>query len=159
MGSIAFLTSGAVLYNPLSSSNGSLASYYEWDSLDPCYGHSDSDKQYHYHAVSTIRFVAHFCYFLVLLKKVLIMPKLSHPNPQIASCISVATTASYPGTLVGYAVDGYPIYGYSTNSAGTTLKSCWSTTKSSPTTVSDFTYDSTGYKNGTCHLDYVSFIT
>jgi hypothetical protein len=26
-------------------------------------------------------------------------------------------------------------------------------TKTSPTTISDFTYDSTGYANGTCHLD------
>ncbi len=31
---------------------GSLASNYEWDTLDPCYGHSDASKQYHYHAVS-----------------------------------------------------------------------------------------------------------
>jgi hypothetical protein len=52
MGAIAFFTSGAVLYNPLSASNGSLASYYEWSTLDPCYGHSSVDKQYHYHAVS-----------------------------------------------------------------------------------------------------------
>lgn len=54
MGPIAFFTSGAVLYNPLSSSDGSLASYYEWDTLDPCYGHSSVDKQYHYHAVRHI---------------------------------------------------------------------------------------------------------
>ena len=55
MGSIAFFTSGAVLYNPLSDANGSLASYYEWSTLDPCYGHSSVDKQYHYHAVSYLR--------------------------------------------------------------------------------------------------------
>jgi len=52
MGSIAFFTSGAVIYNPLSDANGSLASYCEWSTLDPCYGHSSVDKQYHYHAVS-----------------------------------------------------------------------------------------------------------
>ena len=51
MGAIAFMTTGTVLYNPLSSTDGSLASYYEWDTLDPCYGHSSVDKQYHYHAV------------------------------------------------------------------------------------------------------------
>jgi hypothetical protein len=51
MGSIAFMTSGATLYNPLSGTDGSLASYYEWSTLDPCYGHSSQDKQYHYHAV------------------------------------------------------------------------------------------------------------
>jgi hypothetical protein len=31
-----------------------LASYFEWDTLDPCYGHSSSEKQYHYHAVSLL---------------------------------------------------------------------------------------------------------
>ncbi len=68
------------------------------------------------------------------------------------TCITGATTAS-SNTLLGYAVDGYPVYGYATNSAGTTLKTCWSTTKSSPTLVSDFTYNSTAYSAGTCHLD------
>ena len=52
MGSIGFMTSGATLYNPLSGPDGSLASYYEWSTLDPCYGHSSVDKQYHYHAVN-----------------------------------------------------------------------------------------------------------
>ncbi len=51
MSVMAMTTSGTPMYNPLSSSNGSLASYYEWSTLDPCYGHSDADKQYHYHAV------------------------------------------------------------------------------------------------------------
>jgi len=51
MGVMAITTSGAPIYNPLSSSNGSLASYYEWTTLDPCYGHTDADYQYHYHAV------------------------------------------------------------------------------------------------------------
>jgi len=52
MGVMAITTSGAPIYNALSSSNGSLASYYEWTTLDPCYGHTDADYQYHYHAVS-----------------------------------------------------------------------------------------------------------
>jgi hypothetical protein len=52
MGVMGVTTSGAPIYNPLSSSNGSLASYYEWTTLDPCYGHTDADYQYHYHAVS-----------------------------------------------------------------------------------------------------------
>jgi hypothetical protein len=51
MGAIAFFTSGAVLFNPLSTTDGVLASYDQWDTLDPCYGHSNKDKQYHYHAV------------------------------------------------------------------------------------------------------------
>ena len=52
MGAWAFISTGTTLYNPLSGSDGSLASYYEWSTLDPCYGHSDVNKQYHYHAVS-----------------------------------------------------------------------------------------------------------
>ena len=52
MGVMAITFTGAPIYNPLSSSNGSLASYYEWTTLDPCYGHTDADYQYHYHAVS-----------------------------------------------------------------------------------------------------------
>ena len=55
MGVMAITTSGAPIYNPLSSSDGSLASYYEWTTLDPCYGHSDASYQYHYHAV-----ISHF---------------------------------------------------------------------------------------------------
>jgi len=51
MGAIGFITTGTVIYNPLSSPEGNLASYYEWSSLDPCFGHSSPDMQYHYHAV------------------------------------------------------------------------------------------------------------
>ena len=74
-------------------------------------------------------------------------------NPQVSgTCITGATTAS-PKTLIGYAVDGYPVYGYAANSSGSTLKSCWTTTASSPTNMANFTYDSTAYSAGTCHLD------
>jgi len=121
LGAIAYINTGTVLYNPLSSTDGSLASYYEWTTLDPCYGHSSPDSQYHYHAVS-------------------------------GSCITNSTTPS-ARQLIGYATDGYPVYGYGTNSAGVTLKSCWTTTSTSPTSVSNFSYDSTGYAAGTCHLD------
>jgi hypothetical protein len=96
MGVMAITTSGAPIYNPLSALNGSLASYYEWTTLDPCYGHTDAD---------------------------------------------------------------YPIYGYASNSAGTTLKSCWYSTSTSPSYMSEFTYNSTGYTAGTCHLDYANGYT
>ena len=52
MGATAYITSGTVMYNPLSSPQGNLASDKEWVSLDPCYGHSSPDSQYHYHAVN-----------------------------------------------------------------------------------------------------------
>ena len=126
MGVMAITTSGAPIYNPLSAMNGSLASYFEWTTLDPCYGHTDADYQYHYHA--------------------------------IADCISDATDAS-TNTQIGYFIDGYPIYGYASNSAGTTLKSCWYSTSSSPSYMSEFTYNSTGYTAGTCHLDYANGYT
>lgn len=77
---------------------------------------------------------------------------------QISSCITNATTAS-TNTQIGYFIDGYPVYGYSENSSGTTLKSCWYSTYTSPTLVSEFTYNSTGYTAGTCHLDYANGYT
>ena len=77
---------------------------------------------------------------------------------QISSCVPNATVASY-NTQVGYFIDGYPIYGYATNSAGTTLKSCWYSTSTSPSLISQFTYNTTGYTAGTCHLDYANGYT
>jgi len=53
MGVEGYVMSGGTVYDHRSSPTGDLASYYEWDSLDPSYGHSDSAGQYHYHAVPT----------------------------------------------------------------------------------------------------------
>merc|ERR1712122_45445 len=53
MGATGYVTSGAVVFDARSSPDGDLATYYEWDTLDPYHGHSDEDKQYHYHAVPT----------------------------------------------------------------------------------------------------------
>merc|ERR1712226_913940 len=46
-----YVKSGTTTFDARSSPDGNLAAYYEWDSLDPYYGHSDGSKQYHYHAV------------------------------------------------------------------------------------------------------------
>jgi len=56
IGSDGFVMSGGVTYDHRAdnSANAKLASYWEWDSLDPSYGHSSQNKQYHYHAVSEI---------------------------------------------------------------------------------------------------------
>merc|ERR1712049_7398 len=51
MGATGYVTSGTTTFDARSSPDGNLAAYYEWDSLDPYYGHSDGSKQYHYHAV------------------------------------------------------------------------------------------------------------
>merc|ERR1719328_315223 len=53
LGVVGYVMSGGTVYDHRSSPTGDLASYYEWDSLDPSYGHSDSAGQYHYHAVPT----------------------------------------------------------------------------------------------------------
>ena len=58
MGATGYVTSGAVTFDARSSDDGDLAAYYEWDTLDPYYGHSNAVNQYHYHAVSL--------YFLVV---------------------------------------------------------------------------------------------
>jgi len=49
MGTTGWVNSGGVLFDHRSDTDGSLASYYEIDSLDPCNGHSDGRYQYHYH--------------------------------------------------------------------------------------------------------------
>merc|ERR1711953_1626922 len=51
MGATGYVTSGTTTFDARSSPDGNLAAYYEWDSLDPYFGHSDQSKQYHYHAV------------------------------------------------------------------------------------------------------------
>jgi len=50
MGVSGYVKSGATIYDHRSNPDGSLAVYYEWDSLDPYHGHSSPDGQYHYHA-------------------------------------------------------------------------------------------------------------
>ena len=57
MGVTGYVMSGSTVFDHRSSPFGDLASYYEWDSLDPSFGHSDQNKQYHYHAVSTYQYV------------------------------------------------------------------------------------------------------
>merc|ERR1712241_1047075 len=51
MGATGYVSSGTTTFDARSSPDGNLAAYYEWDSLDPYFGHSDQSKQYHYHAV------------------------------------------------------------------------------------------------------------
>jgi len=49
MGTTGWIISGGVVFDYRSEVDGSMAYYYEGDTLDPCYGHSDVDDQYHYH--------------------------------------------------------------------------------------------------------------
>ena len=56
MGVTGYVKSGGTIYDHRSNPDGSLAVYYEWDSLDPYHGHSSPNGQYHYHAVSTIHY-------------------------------------------------------------------------------------------------------
>ena len=57
MGATGYVTSGTTTFDARSSPDGNLAAYYEWDSLDPYFGHSDQSKQYHYHAVCIRRVI------------------------------------------------------------------------------------------------------
>jgi hypothetical protein len=49
-----FVASGAALYDHRSTNdaNAETAWFNEGDSLDPSFGHSDGNEQYHYHKVS-----------------------------------------------------------------------------------------------------------
>ena len=64
MGATGYVTSGTTTFDARSSPDGNLAAYYEWDSLDPYFGHSDQSKQYHYHAVCIRRVI---CIFTLLI--------------------------------------------------------------------------------------------
>ena len=55
LGSVGWVETGGVVYNHLSNPDGSLAAYYELDSLDVCGGHSSPNSQYHYHLVRNLR--------------------------------------------------------------------------------------------------------
>ena len=57
MGVVGYVMSGGTVYDHRSSPMGDIASYNEWDSLDPSFGHSDNNNQYHYHAVSVATFI------------------------------------------------------------------------------------------------------
>ena len=57
MGVVGYVMSGGTVYDHRSSPMGDIASYNEWDSLDPSFGHSDNNNQYHYHAVSIVTFI------------------------------------------------------------------------------------------------------
>ena len=54
MGCVGYLFSGGCVFDHRSgdADDAPLAIYWEGDSLDPYYGHSNNVYQYHYHAVS-----------------------------------------------------------------------------------------------------------
>ena len=54
MGAVGWAVSGGTFFDHRSAPDGSLAAYYEWDTLDYSAGHSDDQFQYHYHAVREI---------------------------------------------------------------------------------------------------------
>jgi hypothetical protein len=51
MGIMGYSSSGGHIYNQVSSTNGTMAYFYEGSSLDSCGGHSDPTGTYHYHKV------------------------------------------------------------------------------------------------------------
>jgi len=136
MGSTGLASTGGHYYNHLSNPDGSLALPNEGESLDPCFGHSDADGTYHYHA-----------------------------NINCTDA-GAATGANNPDECVhiGYYNDGVPIYGFCKDSSGNMMTSCYKlvsgATTSSYTTAGgtytlassedDYEYDSsiTG-----CNLD------
>merc|ERR1711892_45625 len=99
MGTTGLAVTGGHFYNVLSSSDGSLAAYYELSSLDSCFGHSQADGDYHYHA-----------------------------NINCTEAGS-ATGANDPDEciIIGYMQDGVPLYGFCRDSEGAQYNSCYTT--------------------------------
>ena len=139
MSSTGAAVTGGVFYNDLSDSDGSLALTNEGTTLDSCFGHSDGNKMYHYHA---------------------------NINCTSAGSATGANDAS-ACTLIGYMRDGVPLYGFCKNSAGTQYTSCFKLNSAASTTSvttaggtytmgyyrSSYYYDTSAYSAGTCNLD------
>jgi hypothetical protein len=139
MSSAGLAVTGGVFFNDLSDSDGSLALTNEGITLDSCFGHSDADKQYHYHA-----------------------------NINCTSAGSATGANSvFSCTLIGYMRDGVPLYGFCKNSSGTQFTSCYTRNSTATTTSvvtaggtytmayyrSSYYYDTAAKTKGTCNLD------
>lgn len=107
MGSIGLAITGGHFYNHLASPDGSVAMANEGKSLDPCFGHSDSDGTYHYHA-----------------------------NINCTDSGS-ASGANDPDECVhiGYYNDGVPIYGMCKDNSGNLMTSCYTLVSGATTTT------------------------
>merc|ERR1712168_93942 len=126
MGSVGFVESGACLYNHLSEPDGSLAIYYEIDTLDDCLGHSDPFMQYHYHGIPSC------------------VPKDQNLAGDPSVCYHL-----------GYMMDGFPVYGRCAVN-GVELKSCYAKKSGffhRGSHFRDYYYDQTAYDNKECQLD------
>jgi len=139
MGTIGMAVTGGVFYNDLSSTSGTLALTYEGSTLDSCFGHSDTNKAYHYHA---------------------------NINCTSAGSATGANNASLC-IQIGYYIDGVPVYGFCKNSAGVQYTSCYSLNSTASTTTvqtaggnytvgyynTNYYYNTAAYTAGTCNLD------
>ena len=139
MSSTGVAVTGGVFYNDLSNEDGSLALTNEGTTLDSCFGHSDKNKMYHYHA---------------------------NINCTNAGSATGANNAS-KCVQIGYMLDGVPLYGFCKNSKGVQFTSCYKLNSTASTTSvttaggtytmgyyrSSYYYDSSAYSAGTCNLD------
>merc|ERR1719206_514558 len=139
LGVTALAVTGGTFYNYLSNSDGSVALYNEGTSLDSCMGHSDPDKQYHYHANLLCEDAG-----------------AGDGADDADQCVHL-----------GYMRDGVPLYGYCKDSSGAQFTSCYSVLSTSETeiietvagdfevasNISDYEFDQDAYDAGTCNLD------
>merc|ERR1711963_155456 len=123
MGVYGYATSGGTFFDTRSSPTGDTAWNNEIDTLDTCMGHSNEALQYHYHGVP-------YC-----------IPNDTWlaDDPEVCQ-------------FVGYMLDGFPVYGRCQHTNGDELESCWTSTSSDPSHLSDYTYGSTASGNP-CYLD------
>jgi len=140
LGTTGLAVTGGAFFNDLSSPAGDLALYNEGASLDSCLGHSAPGGAYHYHA------------------------NINCTNAGAASGSTNPDTC----LLIGYMLDGVPMYGFCKDSSGVQFQSCYKLTANANTgsvetssgsytnigrTQSDYEYDSAGFAAGTCQLD------
>jgi len=138
MGAVGLSVTGGTFYNYLSDPDGSLALTNEGTTLDSCLGHSSSNSQYHYHA---------------------------NVNCSLGSAVGANDADTC--LLLGYWIDGVPVYGFCKDSSGAQMTSCYSLVDGATTTTietvsgtyttayynTDYEYDQDAYDNGECNLD------
>lgn len=121
MGPVGLSVTGGFIFNHLSNPNGDLAVPNEGPSLDSCHGHSEPTCRYHYHDINMAQ-----------------------------SCTKgVAGNVTLPGascTLVGWMLDGFPLFSCQKTDGSTALSSCYS---GSGTTTAGYTFSA----SASCDLD------
>lgn len=126
MGPVGISVSGGFIFNHLSNPNGDLAVPNEGESLDSCHGHSEPTCRYHYHDVNLDGSCTH--------------------EVENEADVSLADATCH---VVGWMLDGFPLYVCKDAGGASPLKSCY---VGSGDNANGYTFT----PSEACHLDEAS---